>query len=114
MKSSAVIGETITAEKLRDSILEEDYLTQILELAHLRGWLCYHTRDSRRSNAGFPDLVMVRDGRIIIAEVKRQRGRLDAQQEAWITGLMAVAIPSRLEVHVWRPSDFAEVEKVLR
>src|SRR5689334_11224759 len=34
-----------------------------------RGWLVYHTRDSRKSEAGFPDVIALRAGYMIVAEL---------------------------------------------
>ena len=47
----------------------------IVQMARVLGWLVYHTFDSRRSAAGFPDLVMVRNGRLIFAELKSATGK---------------------------------------
>ena len=41
---------------------EKQFMAQVVELAKLKGWLVYHTYDSRRSEPGFPDLCMVRKG----------------------------------------------------
>ena len=51
------------AEPLR----EKQVQSAILDVARLLGWRVYHTFDSRKSEAGFPDLVLVRD-RVIYAE----------------------------------------------
>lgn len=83
----------------------------IVRLAKLLGWLCYHTHDSRKSTAGFPDLVLVRQyrqpGRALFAELKTERGRLSPAQETWCHALGA---------HIWRPSDWLDgtIERVLR
>ena len=39
---------------------EAELQRNVLSLAAMTGWLAYHTYDSRRSQAGFPDLVLVR------------------------------------------------------
>jgi len=49
----------------------------------LAGWLRYHTYDSRRSVAGFPDIVAIRGDRLIFRELKTQKGKLDADQLLW-------------------------------
>lgn len=41
------------------AVMEKVFQAQVLDLAHLSGWLCYHTHNSRRSAPGFPDLVLV-------------------------------------------------------
>ena len=74
----------------------------------LTGWQWYHTGDSRKSNAGFPDLVMVRE-RVVYAELKKQSGKVSPEQQVWIDALRAAGE----EVYVWRPSDWDEICKIL-
>jgi len=87
---------------------ERDFQAQVLQLANLTGWLTYHTHDSRRSQAGFPDLVFVRPPAIVFAELKSARGKLRPEQEAW---LEAVAGCETVGARLWRPSDWPEIEK---
>ena len=71
---------------------EEALQNRLIQAAGLAGWLCYHTRDSRRSPIGFMDLVMVRDGQILAIECKRGPAEMRAMakskegqaQLAWI------------------------------
>jgi hypothetical protein len=42
----------------------------VVELAKRLGYLVYHTFDSRRSNPGWPDLVLCKPPRLIFAELK--------------------------------------------
>ena len=51
--------------------LEDDLQGRLVETGRLCGWLVYHTHNSKHSAAGFPDLVMVRDGKLLAIEVKR-------------------------------------------
>ena len=103
---------------LLEAIAEKDFMQQIIDLASLRGWHHYHTYDSRRSAEGFPDLVLARpstlqggfDGRIIFAEMKAQKGRPNVEQRAWLTLL---ADTGKVEVYVWRPSDWQRIVEVL-
>lgn len=81
----------------------------VLDLARLLGWWVYHTHDSRRSTAGFPDLVLIRD-RVIFAELKTSSGKVRDAQKLWI-GLLERAGG---EVYLWRPDDFDEVHEILR
>tara|TARA_Y100000310_G_C20448328_1_gene699502 strand:- start:323 stop:640 length:318 start_codon:yes stop_codon:yes gene_type:complete len=92
------------------SMTEEEWLQQVRELARLKGWLNYHTRSSRRSDPGFPDLVLVRGHRLIFAELKREKGRVTSHQRAWLEALEQTIAA---EVHTWRPSDWARVEEML-
>jgi hypothetical protein len=90
------------------SIPESAFQSQVLAFARLHGWRPYHTHDSRRSHPGFPDLVLVRE-RVIWAELKSDRGKVSAEQQAWIDALVRAG----QEVYVWRPEDWGEIEMVL-
>lgn len=57
---------------------------------------------------GFPDLVLVRE-RIIFAVVKAEKGRVRPDQKVWLDMLRAAGA----QVHVWKPSDWPEIEEVL-
>ena len=74
-------------QKVRDAWSEKHFTAQVVELAERCGWLVYHTFDSRRSQPGYPDLTMVRDGRVIFAELKTVKGRLSAAQKLWLAAL---------------------------
>lgn len=99
------------------AISEKQFMAQVVQLAKMLGWRVYHTHDSRRSEPGFPDLVMVRviygdvatAGRTIFAELKAEKGRLTAEQAEWYLALKH----SGDEVYVWRPSDFDEIQRTL-
>jgi VRR-NUC domain len=95
---------------------ERQFERAVVEYAELNHWLVYHTFDSRRSNPGFPDLVMTRAGALIFAELKTEKGRLSRAQKQWIGDLEAVAgwPTDAVEVFVWRPSTWPEIEEVLR
>lgn len=96
---------------------ENDLLSNVRQIAGLLGWFHYHTHDSRRSEAGFPDLVLVRGDRLIFAELKSAKGRLTPAQADWLKRLNAVA-PSpgkTVEVYLWRPVDWTSgtIDRVL-
>ena len=42
------------------SLSESQWLAWVMARAREYGWACYHTHDSRKSGAGFPDLVLTR------------------------------------------------------
>ncbi len=87
---------------------EKEFMAQVIALAKLRGFKVYHTHDSRRSESGWPDLVLVRD-RIFFVELKTEKGKVSAEQDDW---LRAISIAGGI-VCVWRPSMWAEIERVL-
>ena len=95
--------------RIADTINEKLFQGLVTEYAGLNGWATYHTRDSRGSDPGFPDLVLVRD-RVIFAELKAARGRVTNDQRAWAAALEAAGAV----YYLWRPADWPEIETVLR
>lgn len=111
------------------AITEAQWQSQVVEYAQLRGWLVAHFRTAQTARgayvtpvaadgAGFPDLVLVRDGRLIFAELKRQTGRTTTQQDIWLKALQTCEYDDwqslmAVKVVVWRPSDWPAVERAL-
>lgn len=93
-------------------VTEKQLMQAVVELAQLLGYLTYHTYDSRRSNMGFPDLVLARPGRLVFAELKAERGKVSPAQTVWARLLSAAPA----EVFLWRPSDWTSgaIEAALR
>ena len=117
---------------------EEQFQLAVAQLARYHGWLVAHFRAARNEGrgkrwrtpvqfdaAGFPDLVLVRGAEIIFAELKRNGGRLQANQAMWLGRLGAVAravaeLADRagdgegprpaVEACVWRPRDWELIE----
>ena len=102
------------------SLTERQWQRQVLDAARYCGWLRAHFRPAQTARgwrtpvegdgAGFPDLVLVRGHRLLFVELKSDRGRVSPAQQAWLDALRRASV----EVHVWRPSDWARVEEVLR
>ncbi len=90
---------------------EREFQAQVVELATWMGWRVYHTYDSRRSHAGFPDLVLVRAPRVIFAELKSEKGIVSPDQRNWLGVLQACP---GVEAYLWRPADINTIEGVLR
>ncbi len=93
------------------AMTEAQLQAAVIELAQVFKWRCYHTYDSRRSQAGFPDLVLCRE-RVIFLELKSSKGRLATDQIAWAQALNDAGA----EYHCFRPSDWVsgEIEAALR
>jgi hypothetical protein len=87
------------------SLSEKAFQDQVIELATWCRWRHFHVFDSRRSDAGWPDLVLVRAPQLLVAELKTDRGRLTPAQRDWLAVLAACGV----ETHVWRPRDFDEI-----
>lgn len=93
-----------------DALISEKAFQQtVMDLAHYEGWLVYHTHDSRRSAAGFPDLVLVRHGKVIYAELKTMRGKLSPAQAIWRDALQA----GDNHWYLWRPCDWGQIRAIL-
>ena len=90
---------------------EAELQRAIVQLAKIRRWRCYHNPDSRRSEAGFPDLFLMRAPKSMFVELKSSNGRLRPEQAEWLEELEA----SGFETHVWRPADYTNgtVERAL-
>lgn len=101
-----------------DKITEKELQQAVVELAQYFRWKTYHTFDSRRSDPGFPDLVMVRNDRMIFAELKSSTGRVSTAQTDWLAAIEIVesCTAGLVRCFVWRPEDWAtgEIERVLR
>lgn len=109
-------------------LTEKDFQRQVVELARMLGWHVYHPLLSKWSERGWPDLAMIRtrDRRLLFAELKRDGGKLTEHQEVWIAELAEVAYGPwgslepdpltcpRVEVHVWHPADWDDVQAALR
>ena len=103
---------------------EVDFQTRIIDRAQALGWWIHHDRPARKKNdewstaisgdAGFPDLVLVRKGRVIFAELKTEKGRLSKTQSGWLGALgISDPDPGDVEVYLWRPSDTSRIEQIL-
>jgi hypothetical protein len=103
---------------IREQATEAEFQAAVVQSAKLRGWWAYHTHDSRRSEAGFPDLVLLRGvhgrghryGRCIVAELK-VRGRQATPEQRHVLWLFG-QVPN-IEVHHWTPRDWDAIERTL-
>ena len=97
---------------MREKVMQQAIIT----LAKLNGWLVYHTHDSRKSERGFPDLVMVHPdrGECLFVELKSETGKLTPSQGKWLEALLEVK--ARPRTYLWRPVDWQSglIESLLR
>lgn len=91
-------------------VTEADWQRTIVELARLNGWLVFHDRVAWRSDPGWPDLVLLRGPRLVVAELKSETGKLTPAQEAWLMRWRSVPCA---EVFVLRPHDWDLIVRVL-
>jgi hypothetical protein len=92
---SALAAAAMTEKQLQDVITA---------LANRTGWLVYHTHDSRRSQAGYPDLHLVHAGRrlSLFRELKTMKGKQSLAQLRWMSALLDAGV----DAAVWRPIDW--------
>ena len=94
---------------------EVDFQRSVLKAADGAGWYRHHDSNTQAryplSDKGFPDLVLARDGRIIFAELKKDRkAKPDQDQQIWLNHLRGSDIlgsrDGAQEVYVWTPDDW--------
>ena len=107
-------------------VSEKDLQSAVIGAAQTLGWKVAHFRSVRTQRpdgtvryltpvqadgGGFPDLCMVRGGRIIFAELKSATGVVEAAQERWLDELALTPA----ETYVWRPAAWfgGEIERIL-
>ncbi len=90
---------------------ERELQDAVVELARYSGWMVYHTYDSRRSEPGFPDLVLAKRRRLLFIELKSERGKVRPEQDAWLKTLTEAGATA----FVWRPQQWADgtIERIL-
>jgi hypothetical protein len=98
---------------------ESDYQREIVAYAKLKNWAVVHfTKLYHRGRwftpaaidgKGFPDLILVRDERILFIEVKTDTGRLTNEQILWRKRILRCG----LSFIVARPSTYEEVKTIL-
>jgi hypothetical protein len=96
-------------------ISEERFQQQVIELAQYHQYdIAYHNPDSRRSQAGFPDLVLISSSRrlALFRELKTDTGRVRPKQQEVLQAMVSAG----LDADVWRPSDLqsGRITKELR
>jgi hypothetical protein len=100
---------------------EFEFTDQVLKLARLHGWRTAHFRPARTATGsgwrtavsgdgkGFPDLVLVRKHRLVVAELKVGINQPTPEQEQWLEAFRRAGA----EVYVWRPEDWSAIEYLL-
>lgn len=90
---------------------EAKFQTTVIEAAQWYGWIVHHGRPARTEKgwrtavqglAGFPDLVLARRGRVILAELKTDRAQPSLNQRRWLAELGPNG-------RLWRPVDWPEI-----
>lgn len=103
-------------------VTEKAWQQTVVEVARLYGWrFIFHAPHGGQAGrvalgqvpegTGFPDLLMVKGPRLIVAELKTRIGKIRPGQMEWLEALRAVG---GVEAYLWRPADWPEVQRVLR
>ena len=114
-----VVGDMTQAEMrqyINKSMSEREFQDQVITLAKVYDWMCVHfrpalTSDGRwlthiQGDVGFPDLVLARRGRVIMAELKSEKGKWGPGQLEWKEALGLIH-------YLWRPHDIDLIEEIL-
>lgn len=116
---------------IQGGMSESQLQEAVIDCAHTFRWMVAHFRPARvmrggreiyetpvaADGKGFPDLVLVRRGRLVFAELKTASGKPSAHQDVWLRELFAVERESAtVQTFVWRPEHWlsGEIEDVLR
>lgn len=106
-------------EHVWKTMREAEFTDQVIAEAKAQGWLVAHFRPARTAKGwrtamsgdpGFPDLVMARNGRVIVAELKRYGKWPRPEQNAWLNVLSGA---DGVQAVVWWPTDWAIIKAVL-
>lgn len=87
----------------KPAVSEKVFQEQVRRAAIVAGWRFYHPWDSMRSTSGWPDCVMLKGKRMIVAELKREGGKFTPAQNEWLDAFKE--IPG-VEVYKLYPGDF--------
>ncbi len=90
--------------------LEVPFMEQVIEFLRICGWLVYHTKDSRKSAPGFPDIIALKGKRQLVVETKRAGEQPTEEQERWLEAFRQAGA----EVHVFTPDDWEKIERVVK
>ncbi|WP_213816261.1 VRR-NUC domain-containing protein [Glaciihabitans sp. dw_435] len=84
-----------------ETMSEKQFQDVVIAAAERRGFLVYHTHDSRRSQAGYPDLHLVHTTRrrSLFRELKTMKGKTSKAQNIWLAALTNAGH----DAGVWRP-----------
>lgn len=100
----------MASETYRGRQTEAQFMHAVQDAAARLGWLDFHFPNALCNPPGFPDLILLRDGVCIFAELKVRGGRLGRRQEEMAIDLADAGFPVRL----WYPDDWPEIEATLK
>lgn len=123
-ESQAVAHVQALKQRVKSAITEAEFQDQVVDYAHLKGWKVahfhvamtkageYHTPVAADAK-GWPDLCMIRDERMVVAELKSETGRLSPEQADWIAKFSYLDA-STVRTFVWQPHEWDDIVEVLK
>lgn len=102
--------ETSSTALTRPQHSHKSFQAAVRRLATAHGWADYCLFDSRRSPAGWPDLILVRPPDIIAAELKVPPDRPSPAQSRTLEQLAECRY---IHAFVWRPHDWQQIADTL-
>jgi len=101
-------------------VTEAAFQQRVIDYAMLRHWRVSHARTTAtvekghvhyitpyQGHTGLPDLVLARNGVILLAELKSEKGKPTPEQLAWLAAAGDKGF-------LWKPSDWPAILAVLR
>ena len=108
------VARSVLQQVMLKHMSEDNLLQAVVEAASLLGWRWHHIRRSDKAvqmgHAGFPDLLLVREHRLVSIELKTHKGRVTPEQQEWLDALRAAGV----QTLVIRPSDLDWLLRWLR
>lgn len=112
---------TYRALNARGELAERAFQGQVVGLARMYRWQrIYHApagghrdrvdRQQLPEGKGFPDLILIKLPRLVVAELKTRTGRIAPEQREWLDVFAALGA----EAYLWRPADWDEIHDTLR
>ncbi len=102
-------------------ITEATLQAQVVELARMMRYRSAHFRPALTKHGwrtpvqgdgkGFPDTLLLRGNRLVVAELKSDTGGIAAEQQDWLDAFAAIEV---VTVHLWRPGDLQTIADILR
>ena len=97
-------------------LLETKFRSKVVKRARELGWRVHYSYDTQQSSTrknkpGFPDLVLVQEGRLLFRELKTddKNSQLRPEQVDWLKDLELAGA----DAGVWRPADWDRIEREL-
>lgn len=103
---------TLTRSRSKVPTTEKDFQRAIVDIAQMLGWRVAHFRPALTKSgrwmtavaadgSGFPDLVMLRNDRILVRELKVGYNKASEEQGAWLSAFRLAGI----DADVWTDRD---------